>query len=112
MRHNHLRRLKQQIKELQEENKYLQVGIDTREKAYDYVCEQHDRQMAMSQELTFLLLYMESIVSMTKDDYSTNAKTIRRAIGKFKSELIDGFASNHLIMLPNINKLDNNIKNN
>ena len=103
MRHDKVRLLKQQIKKLQEENKYLQVGIDIREKAYDCVCEQRDIQMAMSQELTFLLLYMESIVSMIKDDYSTNAKTIRRAIGKFKSELFDGFASNHLTMLPNKN---------
>jgi hypothetical protein len=64
--------------------------------------------MALTQEITFLLLYIEAIQELIKDDYSSNAKTIKRAIGKFKQELTDGFSSNHLITQLNKNKLDNN----
>ena len=66
--------------------------------------------MAETQELFFLLLYIEAIQELIKDDYSSNAKTIKRAIGKFKQELTDGFSSNHMILKLN-NKLDNSDQN-
>ena len=112
MKFDKIKKLKQQIKQLKEENKFLQVGIDSREDAYNFVSEQLDKAMALQQELTFLLIYTEAIVNLLKDDYSSNAKTIKRAIGKFKAELIDSFGSNRLTTLPNKNKLDNNINNN
>ena len=108
MRYDNIKQLKQTIKRLKEENEFLQKGIDSREDAHNYVCEQRDKSMALTQEITFLLLYIESIQELIKDDYSSNAKTIKRAIGKFKQELTDGFSSNHLITQLNKNKLDNN----
>ena len=103
MKYDNIRQLKQTIKRLKEENEFLQKGIDSREDAHNYVCEQRDKSMALTQEITFLLLYIESIQELIKDDYSSNAKTIKRAIGKFKQELTDGFSCNHMIL-----KLNNN----
>ena len=108
MKYDNIRQLKQTIKRLKEENEFLQKGINSREDAHNYVSEQRDKSMALTQEITFLLLYIESIQELIKDDYSSNAKTIKRAIGKFKQELTDGFSSNHLITQLNKNKLDNN----
>ena len=106
MKYDNIRQLKQTIKRLKEENEFLQKGINSREDAHNYVSEQRDKSMALTQEITFLLLYIESIQELIKDDYSSNAKTIKRAIGKFKQELTDGFSSNHMILKLN-NKLDN-----
>ena len=108
MKYDNIRQLKQTIKRLKEENEFLQKGINSREDAHNYVSEQRDKSMALTQEITFLLLYIEAIQELIKDDYSSNAKTIKRAIGKFKQELTDGFSSNHLITQLNKNKLDNN----
>ena len=103
MKYDNVRQLKQTIKRLKEENEFLQKGINSREDAHNYVSEQRDKSMALTQEITFLLLYIESIQELIKDDYSSNAKTIKRAIGKFKQELTDGFSCNHMIL-----KLNNN----
>ena len=110
MKYDNVKKLKSRIKELQKENEFLQKGIDSREDAHNYVCEQRDKSMALTQEITFLLLYIEAIQELIKDDYSSNAKTIRKAIGKFKQELTDGFSSNHMILKLN-NKLDNSDQN-
>lgn len=106
MSKNYVKRLKDRIKELQEENEFLQVGVDYREEAHNYVSEQLDKQMALTQEVTFLLVYMEAVEALLKDDLSTNAKTIKRAINKFKIELTDGFGNNHLILKINNNNED------
>ena len=108
MKYDNVKKLKSRIKELQKENEFLQKGIDSREDAHNYVSEQRDKSMALTQEITFLLLYIEAIQELIKDDYSSNAKTIKRAIGKFKQELTGGFSSNHLITQLHKNKLDNN----
>ena len=110
MKYDNVKKLKSRIKELQMENEFLRRGIDSREDAHNYVCEQRDKSMALTQEITFLLLYIEAIQELIKDDYSSNAKTIKRAIGKFKQELTDGFSSNHMILKLN-NKLDNSDQN-
>lgn len=110
MKYDNVRQLKQTIKRLKEENEFLQKGIDSREDAHNYVCKQRDKSMALTQEITFLLLYIEAIQELIKDDYSSNAKTIKRAISKFKQELTDGFSYNHMILKLN-NKLDNSDQN-
>ena len=108
MRYDNTKQLKQKIKQLKEENEFLQKGIDTREDAHDYVCKQRDTQMAVTQKLVYMLLFMEVIEDLIKNDYTTVSKTIKRAINKFKQELTDGFSQDHLIL--NLNdKLDNDI---
>ena len=106
MSKNYIKNLKHEIKRLKEENQFLQVGISSREEAQNYVSEQLDKQMALTQEVTFLLVYMEAVEALLKDDLSTNAKTIKRAITKFKMELTDGFAANHLILQFNNNDIN------
>ena len=108
MKYDNTKQLKQQIKRLKEENEFLQKGIDTRESAHDYVCKQRDTQMAVTHELVYMLLFMEVIEDLIKNDYTTVSQTIKRAINKFRHELTDGFSQNHLIL--NLNdKLDNDI---
>ena len=104
-----IKRLKNEIKRLKEENDFLKRGIDSREEAHNIVCEQRDKAMALQQELTYLLLYMEVVEALLKDDFSSNSKTIKRAINKFKMELTDGFAANHLILQLNNNNENNDI---
>ena len=102
-----IKRLKNEIKRLKEENDFLKKGIDSREEAHNIVSEQRDKAMALQQELTYLLLYMEVVEALLKNDFSTNAKTIKRAITKFKMELTDGFAANHLLLQLNNNDINN-----
>ena len=107
MSKNYIKNLKNEIKRLKQENQFLQVGIDSREEAHNIVSEQRDKAMALQQELVFLLVYLESIEALLKNDFSTNAKTIKRAINKFKMELTDGFGANHLILQLNNNDINN-----
>lgn len=107
MSKNYIKNLKNEIKRLKEENQFLQKGIDSREEAHNIVSEQRDKAMALQQELTYLLLYMEVVEALLKNDFSTNAKTIKRAITKFKMELTDGFAANHLLLQLNNNDINN-----
>ena len=107
MSKNYIKNLKNEIKRLKEENQFLQKGIDSREEAHNIVSEQRDKAMALQQELTYLLLYMEVVEALLKNDFSTNANTIKRAITKFKMELTDGFAANHLLLQLNNNDINN-----
>lgn len=107
MSKNYIKNLKNEIKRLKEENQFLQKGIDSKEEAHNIVSEQRDKAMALQQELTYLLLYMEVVEALLKNDFSTNAKTIKRAITKFKMELTDGFGANHLILQLNNNDINN-----
>ena len=97
-----MRQLKQEIKKLQKENEFLQVGIESRENAYNYVCEQRARQEALTQELVFLLLYMEAIERLVKKDSkrNVNAMIIEQAINKFRRELTRGLGDNFLYTSP------------
>ena len=97
MKYETRKQLKNKLEALKRENMFLHRGIDSREQAHDIACEQRDRAMALQQELVFLLLYMQAVEEVIKDDFSSNAKTIKRAINKFKMELTDGFGANHLI---------------
>ena len=111
MKHN--KKLKSKINELKEKIKSQQEEIETRVECHDYVCEQRDKAMAETQEITFLLLYTEAIQELLRNDLSINAKIIKRAIGRFKQELTNGFADNHLVTKLKMNhKLDNNGENN
>ena len=107
MSKNYIKRLKKEIRRLKKENQFLQKGVDSREDAYNYINEQLTAESALTQELAFLLLYMEVIETMLTNDFSTNARTVKRAITNFKSELTGGFYANHLIN--KINKDTNDI---
>ena len=105
MSKDYVKRLKKEIRRLKKENQFLQKGVDSREDAYNCINEQLTTQSALTQELSFLLMYMQVIEeSLLTDDLSTNARTIKRAITNFKSELTEGFYANHLINKINTDK--------
>lgn len=108
MSKNYIKRLKKEIKRLKKEKQFLQKGVDSREDAYNCINEHLTTQSALTQELFFLIEYMSVIEqSLLTNDLSTNARTIKRAITNFKSELTEGFYANHLIN--KINKDTNDI---
>ena len=108
MSKNYVKRFKKEIKRLKKENQFLQVGIDSREDAYNCINEQLTTESALTQELSFLLMYMQVIEeSLLTNDHSTNARTVKRAITNFKMEITEGFYANHLIN--KINKGTNDI---
>ena len=106
MKYETRKQLKNKLEALKRENMFLHRGIDSREQAHDIACEQRDRAMALQQELVFLRLDMQAVEEVIKDDFSSNAKTIKRAINKFKMELTDGFGANHLILQLNNNDIN------
>ena len=106
MSKNYIKQLKKEIKRLKKENQFFQKGVDSREDAFNYINEQLTTQSALTQELAFLLLYMEVIETMLTNDFSSNAKTVKRAITKFKMEITEGFYANHLITKINTDKND------
>ena len=107
MRKNYVKRLKKEIKRLKKENKFLQKGVESREDAYNCINEQLTTESALTQELFFLVEYMSVIEeSLLTNDHSTNARTVKRAITNFKSELTEGFYANHLITKINTDKND------
>ena len=107
MSKNYVKRFKKEIKRLKKEKQFLQVGIDSREDAYNCINEQLTTQSALTQELFFLVEYMSVIEqALLTNDLSTNAKTVKRAITNFKSELTEGFYANHLINKINTDKND------
>ena len=111
MRYDNTKQLKQKIKKLQEENEFLQRGIDSREDAHNIVYDQLNTHMALTQELTVLLIYMNAILALIKEDTTSNGRIVKRAIGKFMQELTDGFLANHLInQLTKNNETDNTDK--
>ena len=107
MSKNYIKRLKKEIKRLKKENQFLQKGVDSREDAYNCINEQLTTQSALTQELFFLVEYMSVLEqSLLTNDLSTNARTIKRAITNFKSEITEGFYANHLINKINTDKND------
>ena len=107
MSKNYIKRLEKEINRLRKENKFLQKGVESREDAFNCINEQLTTQSALTQELSFLLMYMQVIEeSLLTNDLSTNAKTVKRAITNFKSELTEGFYANHLINKINTDKND------
>ena len=108
MSKDYIKRLKKEIKRLKKENQFLQKGVDSREDAFNCINEQLTTESALTQELFFLVEYMSVIEqALLTNDFSTNAKTVKRAITNFKMEITEGFYANHLIN--KINKDTNDI---
>ena len=97
---------KDYVKKSKKENRFPMKGVESRKDAFNYVNEQLTTQSALTQELAFLLMYMQVIESLLANDFSTNARTVKRAITNFKMEITDGFYANHLITKINKDKND------
>lgn len=94
-----IKKLRSNIEKLVKENEFLSRGILSREKAYDFVLDSLTKQSELTQKLTILMLYMESLQHFLWNEHDENARVIKLAIAKFKKELIEGFGSAQL--LPN-----------
>jgi hypothetical protein len=86
-----MKRNTNEIKQLKEENEFLKKGINSREKAYDTILEDRNKQLRITKELTYLLLYMEVVEDAIKGDYTPTSKVIHNAINHFKQEITNGF---------------------
>ena len=94
MKHRKKRRngnLQEQIEALQAENEFLHNGINMREVTNDVIRKDKDTQIYIIKHLTYLILFMESIEYIVKDNHNSISKIIMRAIIHFKQELVNNF---------------------
>ena len=83
------------IERLRFENDLLHQGIELRDK---------DTQIYIIKHLTFLILYMESLELITRDNNNSTSQTITRAINHFKQEITNGFYADGFDLYPNPTK--------
>ena len=95
---------KQYIKRLKNEIDFLNKGIDSREEAYDTIYREKERQMAITKQLTYLFIIIDSLDKLTYSDNSQMSRAINKALNATEAELGEGMLS-----LPhfNINKIIN-----
>lgn len=80
-----------ELDKLQNENDFLQKGIESREEAYDTIYREKERQMRLVKELTYMLLHMEVIEDLIKNDHNHTSKIVKRAFAQMKHQLVNGF---------------------
>ena len=87
-----------ELDKLQNENDFLQKGIESREEAYDTIYREKERQMAVIKQLTYLFIIIDSLDKLTNGDNSPMSRAIHKALNATKAELAEGMLS-----LPNFN---------
>lgn len=90
------------INTLQAENDFLQKGIDSREDAYDAIYKEKERQMALTKQIVYLFIIIDSLDKLTRNDCSSMSKVVRRALDGMRAELAEGMLSLPLCNLTNI----------
>ena len=93
-----LEKAHERIEALQSQIDFLNVGIDSREEAYDEVNKDIERQKAITKQLTYLFILIDALDKLTHNDYSSMSRAIYKALNNFKAELAEGMLS-----LPNFN---------
>lgn len=94
-RHDEIKRLKNEID-------FLKKGIDSREETYDVVYKEKEKQMAITKQLTYLFIIIDSLDKLTNNDNSPMSKAIQKALNATKAELAEGMLSLPLMNLTNI----------
>lgn len=89
---------KQYIKRLKNEIDFLNKGIDSREEAYDTIYKEKEKQMAITKQLTYLFIIIDSLDKLTNNDNSSMSRVIRKALNTTKAELAQG-----MLNLPDFN---------
>ena len=89
---------KQYIKRLKNEIDFLNKGIDSREEAYDTIYKEKERQMAITKQLTYLFIIIDSLDKLTNSDNSQMSRAIKKALNTTKAELAQG-----MLNLPDFN---------
>lgn len=89
---------KQYIKRLKNEIDFLNKGIDSREEAYDTIYKEKEKQMAITKQLTYLFIIIDSLDKLTNNDNSSMSRVIKKALNATKAELAQG-----MLNLPDFN---------
>ncbi len=89
------------IESLRFENDLLHQGIELREEINDAIKKDKDTQVYIIKHLTFLILYMESLDAIARNNNNPTSKIISNAINHFKQELTNGFYGDGFDLYPN-----------
>lgn len=84
------------------ENDFLKKGIESREDAYDVIYREKERQMAITKQLTYLFIIIDSLDKLTNNDNSPMSRAINKALNATKAELAEGMLSLPYLNLTNI----------
>ena len=79
-----------ELDKLQKDNDFLQKGIESREEAYDTIYREKERQMAVTKQLTYLFIIIDSLDKLTNSDNSPMSRAIKKALNTTKAELGKG----------------------
>ena len=90
------------LDKLQAENDFLKRGIESREDAYDVIYREKERQMAITKQLTYLFIIIDSLDKLTNNDNSPMSRAINKALNATKAELAEGMLSLPYLNLTNI----------
>ena len=90
-RYNNNKRLKKEID-------FLNRGINSREEAYDTIYNEKEKQMAITKQLTYLFIIIDSLDKLTNGDNSPMSRAIKKALNATKAELAQG-----MLNLPDFN---------
>lgn len=88
-----LEKAHKRIDALKAANDFLQDGIDVREDAYDTVLKEKERQMALTKQIVYLFIIIDSLDKLTRNDCSSMSKVVRRALDGMRAELAEGMLS-------------------
>ena len=86
-----MKRNTNEIKQLKKEIDFLNKGIDSREEAFESIYDEKETQMRLVKELTYMLLHMEVIEDLIKNDHNHTSKIVKRAFAQMKHQLVNGF---------------------
>ena len=86
-----MKRNTNEIKQLKKEIDFLNKGIDSREEAFESIYNEKETQVRLVKELTYMLLHMEVIEDLIKNDHNHTSKIVKRAFAQMKHQLVNGF---------------------
>ena len=81
------------LDKLQAENDFLKKGIDSREDAYNTIYKEKERQMAITKQLTYLFIIINSLYKLTDGSNSPMSRAIRKTLNMTLEELGEGMLS-------------------
>lgn len=94
---------KKEIKSLKEEVKFLKQVNKINNDAHDCFIREKERQMAITKQITYLFIIIDSLDKLTNHDCSSMSKVIKKAMNKIKAYLGEA-----MLQLPlDINKILN-----
>jgi hypothetical protein len=101
------KKLLDQIEALHVENEFLHNGIEMREDINDAIRKDKDIHIYIIKHLTYLILYMEALEMVAKDNQNHTSKIILNAINNFKLELVNNFYDDGIDFPNKITNRDN-----